>query len=834
MGRPLAERLLALDLKSGASLRTIVQDHYWIADHAYNERKPQHALQHVEMAKQLARKIPDNLMLGRCFSLAGKIHNFAGEVSQGAQNWLGAKAAFESCGKNTEAQKELAKALAELASCELDMGSFSSGIIHAEKAVLLCSILEPGVKDLRPLYVLQIARSESCAALATLYERIGRPKLALKYYAQACREIRGTFIERSPIWYPKMASILASLGDDRQARQYFERALGYSTVSFGDVWIYVSGRIDYARFLASHGDLAAARELLDKAVARLSSKEDSTDIAHYVMAQFERGRLANMENDSTLALAALDRCRALLARISQPYLAWQIMAERARTLVKLGRQMDAAAEYERAIQVLEGWLRGMPDTAGAPAVTPEAMWAPFQEAIVLYADRGDSERVFRLSEQMKTGLLDLIIRPEVQVRTYTRAELAQQDIVSAKVQALQNKLFQRPLNKSEESRLRDLSDQSYSLRLASDARAALRIQRSATSSVLRSLGDARKIAARTDSVILDYIMTPGAPLVIVITKEQSRVIRLKVATGDIEKYVGYLNDSLERQNSGPWRSAVARWLYDALIRPVAPFISRRKVLCIVPDGCLWNIPFEALSPDGGSRYLALDYSIAVSPSIAALRVFSARAVSSRKAAAWRVVAFGRPSGGPAGAGSQRGLGYRNPRAEEIDALPRTFPGSRTLTGARASAASVSLALKDPNVDVVHLGVEGSYSPSMPAFSAMRLANGSVLDALSLAQSRCIGKLVVLAACETARGQVVRGQGLVGMPWAAIAAGARACIATRWRVDDEATARLFVLFYGYCKSGYSLPQAMQRAKVDMIRDPRFAHPTMWAGVMLWGM
>ncbi len=81
-------------------------------------------------------------------------------------------------------------------------------------------------------------------------------------------------------------------------------------------------------------------------------------------------------------------------------------------------------------------------------------------------------------------------------------------------------------------------------------------------------------------------------------------------------------------------------------------------------------------------------------------------------------------------------------------------------------------------------------------------------------------LAVLSACETGLGDVAGGEGVYGLARAFHVAGTRNVVASLWKVDDEATAALMVLFYSnlWGKEKVSPMEAMRRAQLSVYRDP----------------
>jgi CHAT domain-containing protein len=95
-------------------------------------------------------------------------------------------------------------------------------------------------------------------------------------------------------------------------------------------------------------------------------------------------------------------------------------------------------------------------------------------------------------------------------------------------------------------------------------------------------------------------------------------------------------------------------------------------------------------------------------------------------------------------------------------------------------------------------------------------------------------LVVLSGCQTALGQEIRGEGLVGLVRGFFHAGAAAVVASLWRVEDRATALLMSRFYhALLVEGRRPPAALREAQRAMLKDPRYRDPFNWAGFALYG-
>jgi CHAT domain-containing protein len=109
------------------------------------------------------------------------------------------------------------------------------------------------------------------------------------------------------------------------------------------------------------------------------------------------------------------------------------------------------------------------------------------------------------------------------------------------------------------------------------------------------------------------------------------------------------------------------------------------------------------------------------------------------------------------------------------------------------------------------------------------------------------ELAVLSACETARGKIHSGEGMLGLSWAFFVANCPAIVVSQWEVADESTAALMVEFYRQLKSALSdantvsgqsparitKAEALRQAQLALLQTEQWKHPFYWAPFILIG-
>jgi CHAT domain-containing protein len=142
--------------------------------------------------------------------------------------------------------------------------------------------------------------------------------------------------------------------------------------------------------------------------------------------------------------------------------------------------------------------------------------------------------------------------------------------------------------------------------------------------------------------------------------------------------------------------------------------------------------------------------------------------------------------------------------------------------------------------ILHFATHGYLNPQAPALSAIVLsqvatsprADGYV-TAAEWPAYELDTDLIVLSGCETGRGRLVEGEGVMGLPYALFVAGNRNAVLTLWKVADRSGAAFVTRFMQRVASGTAVAQALAATKREFSVHPAYAHPMHWAGFVHYG-
>ena len=142
-----------------------------------------------------------------------------------------------------------------------------------------------------------------------------------------------------------------------------------------------------------------------------------------------------------------------------------------------------------------------------------------------------------------------------------------------------------------------------------------------------------------------------------------------------------------------------------------------------------------------------------------------------------------------------------------------------------------------NYRILHLATHGVADESTPGFSGLILSLVSpdgrpvfgYLKTHDIANLDLHPELVVLSACDSGAGNNLSGEGVTGLAYAFLNAGARQVASTLWDVDDEITKDLMINFYKEMYSaGLDPADALRQSQILMMQSPHRSAPYYWAG------
>jgi CHAT domain-containing protein/tetratricopeptide (TPR) repeat protein len=354
------------------------------------------------------------------------------------------------------------------------------------------------------------------------------------------------------------------------------------------------------------------------------------------------------------------------------------------------------------------------------------------------------------------------------------------------------------------------------------------------------------------SALLEYVVTDDNTYIFTITKpgQQSaveiEVFTLPVKRDELAKQIESFRQQLATRDLGFRASAVK--LYDLLLKPVQAQLRGKNNIVIAPDSSLWDLPFQALVTNT-NHYLIESASITYAPSLTVLREMTRRRLNqSASHAPASLLAVGNSPVRAVETVKRTGSSLRNhnldplPEAvEEVKALGRLYGPSRSKIYVGNQAREDRLKREAGDASILHFTTHGTLNNASPMYSYLTLADGGpnddgMLEAWELMQLDLKAELAVLSACETARGRIGAGEGMIGFSWAMFIAGVPSIVVSQWKVESAGTRDLMVNFHRSLISNKTTPdkaEALRQAALKLMRNPETSHPFYWAGFVLVG-
>jgi len=384
-----------------------------------------------------------------------------------------------------------------------------------------------------------------------------------------------------------------------------------------------------------------------------------------------------------------------------------------------------------------------------------------------------------------------------------------------------------------------------------------------------------------DRVIVEYLVSDDSTYAFVLSATGLEVTQLPMGRQKLRELVQGLLHPFYQIYSGESDLArigfdftTAHELYTVLVAPLEPRFEKASEMLVVPDDVLRYLPLELLvdALPGRKRPDKVLYSnceqagflvrrFTMSYLTAAAQIINGPERSEAEAATPSLLAVANPTAAQdyevpsqddpvrRRLQSQSYSGAFMPlpgSKDEVSRIRQCFPAGKTTVLSGSDATETSYKALSPRSGIVHFATHAFAADDHPFYSTLILApdgkgqEDGYLQAYEIVRSPLQARLVVLSACETARGPSGRGEGLVGLVSAFFQAGARSVLATQWRID-ESTAELMASFYKAMTDGKDAAAALRQAKLDMLKkrlsfagtEVSLAHPFFWAPFVLIG-
>jgi len=364
----------------------------------------------------------------------------------------------------------------------------------------------------------------------------------------------------------------------------------------------------------------------------------------------------------------------------------------------------------------------------------------------------------------------------------------------------------------------------------------------------------RQIAQSSGATLLFYWLGDKQSYLWVITPAKITLVPLPAQKEIVTRVERYRKTLLSMEDPQQDANEDGQALYQLLVSPAAKLIRRNTPVMILADGALGQLNFETLLAPGpspqvspevtpgsgtGTHYWIEDATLLSAPSLDLLAAAKPARESTRN-----LLLLGNPVSPSPDYPSLPFFG------SEIAQIERHFAARNAAVFAKQQATPAAYLASNPaQYAYIHFVSHAVASRTDPLDSAIILS-GSALSGSSLSGDKETGdsfklyardimqhpidaRLVTISACYGSGSRSYAGEGLVGLSWAFLRAGAHSVIGALWEVSDDSTPRLMDTLYQGLEDGQAPAVALRNAKLALLHSRgRFHQPFYWAPFQIY--
>lgn len=579
--------------------------------------------------------------------------------------------------------------------------------------------------------------------------------------------------------------------------------------------------------------------------------------------------LAQAEKAVSLAEQQAKRAVGMADDINALELRWPAWLSQARAERALGRKAEALNSYSRAIRhLIPMWWTVYIATEASAVAFREEVQAAYRENVDLLMELGQFKKAYDLADEAKARtLLNFTGARQATPRAEDGEEEAALREMAHTIARLRLQWLAPDLSREQQAELQKELDEAELKQKEVQSRAEMKqTKKRLVWTPLASADELQKQTARNQTVLAEFFLGEDRSFAWLFAHGEL-FFEILPARPEIERGVrSFLAllaappNYLVMERDLARLRAQAEALFTTLFGRLSEHLEPGKRLIVVPDGLLHYLPFESLIRNG--RYLVEDHEISYNPSASMLGLWPEAggrvAVADDKLELFAVgdpvfgsgakVAGARPLKTGARGPARRGVAER---AFRLTPLPRTrdevqdiaalFPADRRRV-CLGSASTEAAIKREPlgRYRRLHFATHSLIDEKTPSRSAVVLTpdleagEDGLLEAGEISRLRLDADLVVVSACQTGRGKLLSGEGIVGLSRSFLHAGARSVVVSLWNVSDIATGQLMKAFYQQMTGGQTNAGALRRAKLQMLGSGKETrHPYYWASFIMVG-
>ena len=803
------------------------------------ERRHELAVEFYDKALALAQQAGDKNLTALCFNGLGMAHTSLGQYEAGLDYYFKARTLSEEIGDKTI----LNMALNNIGTRYLAQGRYGEALVYLNKSLDVMQQLGESADRRSLAYKYQ--------NIGLVYRRQGRLEQALAY-AQKSLDILVAIDDKFGI-----ANLQNNIGVIYKAQGLYDQGLDWFQKACAN-YEALKATPGMARCLNNIGDTYRLQGRLDEALVPLQRslelREQGKDRGAVTLSLNNLASLYEAQGKYAEMLEVSRRSAKISDDLYSREEVWTAQDNMGRALVALGQPEEARTAYQSAIATLEELRLEVGGNEQQQQSFLEGRLSPWLDMVDLLVSQRKYAEALTFAEQSKSRvLLDALQSGRADLRkSWSKEEQQGEEELRLRLVGL-NSQFTAEVRKDkpDAKRVGELKAAVEKARLEYEdfetrlyvAHPKLKVQQGEAPII--KADELAALLPDASSALLEYVVGDEKTYLFVVTKGADvRVYTLPIKREALAKQTEAFRQQLAARDLG-FRTPASK-LYELLIKPAASQLAGKTNLIIAPDSTLWDLPFQTLL-NSSNRFLIEDAAISYAPSLSVLREMSKRRqVEAAHASPATLLALGNPVLG-AETLKRAALTLRDgkldplPEAEqEVKALGRLYGATHSKVYVGAEAREDRVKAEAGSAKVLHFATHGLLNNTSPMYSHLALAGGGtnedgLLEAWELMQLDLHADLAVLSACETARGRIGAGEGMVGFSWAMFIAGVPSIVVSQWKVESAGTRDLMVNFHRglLANARTSKSEALRQAALKVMKNPETSHPFYWGAFVLVG-